>query len=313
VAAGLVEARSEVSASGKIILFGEHAVVYGRHALALPIRGAVRAQAARSRDPLLEIPEWGTRLSLAAGECTELAGLVGIIAAGHGLPPDAWHIRVETRLPRAMGLGSSAAVAVAITRALVVAAGLSVNDARVNDIAFECEKKAHGTPSGIDNTLATYGEPLLFRRGNPGLEDPIELAEVPPIVIALSGRPGRTVEQVNAVRARRAAIPARFEAVFDEMDAACLDGRRALSAGDYATLALLMNFSHGLLNAIGVSTPEIEALISLARHSGAAGAKLTGAGGGGSIVALCPGRAIEVAAAFAAGGYRTLSLQDEFA
>jgi hydroxymethylglutaryl-CoA reductase len=212
-----------------------------------------------------------------------------------------------------MGLGSSAAIAVAITRALVVAAGLSVNDARVNDIAFECEKKAHGTPSGIDNTLATYGQPLLFRRGNPVLEEPLELAEIPPIVIALSGRPGRTVEQVNAVRERRAAIPARFEAVFDEMDAACLDGRRALTAGDYDTLAQLMNFSHGLLNAIGVSTPEIEALISLARHSGAAGAKLTGAGGGGSIVALCPGRDIEVAAAFAAGGYRTLRLQDELA
>jgi mevalonate kinase len=74
-----------------------------------------------------------------------------------------------------------------------------------------------------------------------------------------------------------------------------------------------MNFSHGLLNAIGVSTPEFESLMSLARHWGAAGAKLTGAGGGGSIVALCPGRAIEVAAEFAAGGYRTLSLQDEFA
>jgi hydroxymethylglutaryl-CoA reductase len=309
--AGTVHSPGQASASGKVILFGEHAVVYGRHALALPIPGAVRAKAARSRQALLEIPEWGTRISLAAGETTELASMVSIIALGLGLPPDVWHIRLETRLPRAMGLGSSAAIAVAITRALVLANGLPVDDARVNDIAFECEKKAHGTPSGVDNTLATYGQPLLFRRGDPVLAERLELAEVPPMVIALSGRPGRTVEQVDAVRERRAAIPERFEAVFDEMDAACLDGRRALAAGDYATVALLMNFSHGLLNAIGVSTPEIEALIGLARNAGAVGAKLTGAGGGGSILALCPGRIAAVAAAFAAAGYRTLSLEDE--
>lgn len=298
------------SANGKVILFGEHAVVYGRHALALPIPGAVRAEAVPSAEPLLDIPDWDTRVSLGAGETSELAGMVAIIAAELGLASDAWRIRVATRLPQAMGLGSSAAIAVAVARALAHAAGLPVTDARINDIAFECEKRAHGTPSGIDNTLASYGQPLLFRRGDTVLAEPLELADMPPVIIVCSGRSGRTLEQVSAVRQRRAALPSRYDAVFDEMDAACLDGARALAAGDYATVAALMNLSHGLLNAIGVSTPEIEALISMARSAGAAGAKLTGAGGGGSIVTLCPGRTAEVAAAFAAGGYRTLRLKD---
>ncbi len=302
---------SAAAACGKVIIYGEHAAVYGRHALALPIPDALRAEASSSRAPALEIPAWGLSAPLGPGDSSELADIVATISDALGLARHSWTIKVDTRLPRAMGLGSSAALAVAVTRALVLAAGLSADDARVNDIAFACEKLAHGTPSGVDNTLACYGRPLLFRRGDVPLAEPLDLASIPPIVIVMSGRTGRTAEQVAAVRERRAALPARFEAVFDEMDALCLEGTTALVAGDYGAAGALMNLCHGLLNAIGVSTTEIEGLVALARQAGATGAKLTGAGGGGSIVALCPGRMTEVAAAFVAAGYRTLSLQDE--
>ncbi len=299
------------TACGKVIVYGEHAVVYGRHALALPISDAVRARASRSRRPVLDIPAWGLSATLAAGETSDPAAMVATIRGGLGLAKNEWSINVDTRLPRAMGLGSSAALAVAVTRALALATGVTVDDARVNEIAFDCEKLAHGTPSGVDNTLACYGRALLFSRGDVAHAEPLDLAAVPPIVIAVSGSPGRTVEQVAAVRERRAAIPGRYDAVFDEMDAACLEGASALVAGDYLTAGALMNLCHGLLNAIGVSTPEIEGLVALARQAGAAGAKLTGAGGGGSIIAICPGRTAEVAAALAAAGYRTFGLQDE--
>ena len=179
-------------------------------------------------------------------------------------------------------------------------------DERINAIAFESEKLAHGTPSGVDNTLATYAQPMLFRNDG-GLH--IELlrpAGVPPVVVAWGEEAGSTKEMVAGVRARHSAAPAHFDAIFDQMDRISMEGGRLLRDGDWQGLGALMNLCQGLLNGIGVSTPELERMIALARQSGAAGAKLTGAGGGGSIVALCPGTVDEVAGALRRSGYNTL-------
>ncbi len=294
-------------ACGKVILFGEHAVVYGRHALALPIRNGIWATAADSRSPRIDIPAWGVSESLAGDSPSALRNLVHTLAAGLGLARDRFAITVRSRLPRAMGLGSSAALAVAVGRALAVAARLGVDDERINQLAFECEKLAHGTPSGIDNTVACYGEPLLYRRGQQ--PQALVLPEDPPLVIACASRPGSTAVAVAALRERRARNPALYERLFDEIDALALEGRQALLARDYRSLGLLLDVCHGLLNALGVSTAELETLVTIAREAGAAGAKLTGSGGGGSIVALCPGRQAEVAAAFQAAGYPTIELR----
>ena len=114
-----------------------------------------------------------------------------------------------------------------------------------------------------------------------------------------------------AVRQQHDAHPGHLDALFDEIDALCLDGAAALREGDYGTLGACMNLCHGLLNAIGVSTPELESMVTIAREQGAVGAKLTGAGGGGSIVALCPESRAEVGAALKAAGFRTLGVADE--
>jgi mevalonate kinase len=111
---------------------------------------------------------------------------------------------------------------------------------------------------------------------------------------------------VASVRERYAALPAHYDAIFDEMDRLGRDGVALLRDGDWNALGALMNVCHGLLNAVGVSTPQLERMVALARQSGAAGAKLTGAGGGGSIVALCPGTADAVAAALRSAGYSVL-------
>ena len=306
-AESLAEEQDGAVACGKVILFGEHAVVYGRHALALPIRNGIWAAAAESRNPRIDIPAWGVSESLAGDSPSALRSLVHTLAAGLGLARDRFAITVRTRLPRAMGLGSSAALAVAVGRALAVAARLAVDDERINQLAFECEKLAHGTPSGIDNTVACYGEPLLYRRGQQ--PQALVLPEDPPLVIACASRPGSTEVAVAALRERRARNPALHERLFDEIDALALEGRQALLARDYRSLGLLLDVCHGLLNALGVSTAELETLVTIAREAGAAGAKLTGSGGGGSIVALCPGREAEVAAAFQAAGYPTIELR----
>ncbi len=220
----------------------------------------------------------------------------------------AYSIDVRSKLPRAMGLGSSAAVAVAVVRAFNRFLDLDLDDERVNSIAFACEKLAHGTPSGIDNSIAAIGTPMLFSNAGGLKVDELALQETPPIVIALSSQPGLTFEQVAGVRSRRERRQTHYDAIFDQIDALSLSGAAALQRADYEELGSLMNICHGLLNAIEVSTPEIESMVSLARSAGAKGAKLTGGGGGGSVVALCPGTASDVISAFAAAGFDTLSL-----
>ena len=296
------------AAAGKVILLGEHAAVYGKHALALPIPDAVTATVKEVPAGLvLEVPDWGLSREISA-DAGGADAAVRRILENLGVARDGFVIRVRSSLPRAMGLGSSAAFAVAIVRAFDKLLGLSLDDRRVNEIAFDCEKLAHGNPSGVDNTLATYARPMLFCNGESFRSEALELAQTPPIVIACSHQRGATHEQVAGVRARYERQPTACAAIFNQIDALSVTGAKALLAGDYEELGQLMNLCQGLLNALGVSTPELERMVDIARKSGAAGAKLTGAGGGGSIVAACPGRVAEVSAALHSAGYSTIDL-----
>ena len=296
------------TAAGKVILLGEHAVVYGRHAVALPIADAVTASVAESdKGSSISIPQWGLKQAV-TDTASGAAEAVQLIFSELAIDSGAYAIDVRSKLPRAMGLGSSAAVAVAIVRAFSRFLDLDLDDERVNSIAFACEKLAHGTPSGIDNSIATIGTPMLFSNLGSLKIDELALPETPPIVIALSSQPGLTLEQVAGVRSRRERRQAHYDAIFDQIDALSLSGAVALQGADYEELGSLMNICHGLLNAIEVSTPEIESMVSLARSAGANGAKVTGGGGGGSVVALCPGTVSDVISAFAAAGFDTLSL-----
>jgi len=277
-------------AAGKVILLGEHGVVYGRHALALPIPEAVAVTLTESDALTHDLP----------------AEFVDLLLSQMGVENTHWRIGVDSSLPFGKGLGSSAAIAVAIVRAFDRKLGLGFDDERVNAIAFECEKLAHGTPSGVDNTLSTYAKPMLFCNDGGLQVTTIEVNEAPPLLIAWGDEKGRTNEQVAGVRERRDQAPGHFDAVFDEMDSLSRQGADFLRSGDWQELGALMNLCHGLLNAIGVSTPNLERMVTLARQAGATGAKLTGAGGGGSIVALCPNDIDAVEQALRQGGYQTL-------
>jgi hydroxymethylglutaryl-CoA reductase len=299
------------TAAGKVILLGEHAVVYGKHALAVPIPGAVTATVNEAASGIvLEVPDWGLSRDISP-DAGGADAAVRRILENLGIEREGFAIRVRSALPRAMGLGSSAAFAVAIVRAFDNLLGLSLDDARVNEIAFDCEKLAHGSPSGVDNTLATFARPMLFCNGRSFRSEDLELAQTPPIVIACSHRQGATHEQVAGVRARYEQQRTAYAAIFDQVDALSITGAEALVAGDYTSLGQLMNVCQGLLNALGVSTPELERMIGIARDAGAAGAKLTGAGGGGSIVAACPGTVTDVVAALHSAGYATIDLSND--
>jgi hydroxymethylglutaryl-CoA reductase len=286
------------TAAGKVILLGEHAVVYDRHALALPLEAAISATIVEtSADIKISIPDWDFEQSF-------------MIMRALGVHDRSFYVRVRSRIPAAMGLGASAALAVAIIRAFDQLLNLNMDDAAVDRMAFECEKLAHGKPSGIDNNIATYGEPVLYSKSSATRTKPIALTEAPPIVVASSGIRGITKDQVAGVRSRYEKNTQVYETIFNEIDEISLAGAHALKTRDYDTLGALMNVCHGYLNALQVSTPELEQMIQIARSHGASGAKLTGAGGGGSIVALCPDKESEVARALHEAGYQIVRMRD---
>src|SRR5262249_88274 len=162
-----------------------------------------------------------------------------------------------------------------IVRALNDRFALDLSTERVNALAFECEKAAHGTPSGVDNTVATYGQMLLYSNKATPRFKPVATKAPLPLVIGISGKESLTANNVAQVRAAWQRQPARYEALFDQIDRLALAGVDALAAGDLVELGELMNLNHGVLNALQLSTPELEEMIHVARRAGAAGANLT--------------------------------------
>jgi hydroxymethylglutaryl-CoA reductase len=308
-----LEADAETAAGhGKIILFGEHAVVYGSRAIAAPVPLAVRARVADGDEGVwLVVPRWGVehRLRSDPSTRTSFEEPAALILEHLGLTDRPMRIVVYPELPRAMGLGGSAAVAVAIIRALDRHFGLGLSDDEVNALAYRCECVAHGTPSGIDNTVATFGRALLYRRGDPPTIEPLELSGPIEIVIGLTGVESLTAKMVARVRAGRERNPDVYDTMFKGIDALTGQALEALKRHDLERLGELMNVCQGLLNGLQVSSWELEELIQIAREHGALGAKLTGAGGGGSMIALCPGTTERVARAMQEAGYQAMGIR----
>ncbi len=294
---------------GKVILLGEHAVVYGSHAIAAPVALAMRARVEPQPEGVhLVIPAWGLeqKINLAGPRQDSIQKSMGLIFDRLGLCGAGARVTVYPGIPRAMGMGGSAAVAVAVIRALAKRCGLSLGDAEVNALAFECEGFAHGTPSGIDNTMATYGRFILYKKGEPPLIRELDLGATLPVVIGISGVEGLTAKTVGRVREAWLRNPTLYEQLFAQIDQLALQGVDAIGRGDLPTLGELMNVNQGLLNALQVSSPELEQLVQIARDHGALGAKLTGGGGGGSMIALCPGTQEEVARAMRQAGFQAI-------
>lgn len=280
------------SAPGKIILFGEHAVVYGQPAIAIPVtqvaaRAVVMARpTATSGEVLIDAPDIQT-ISLLQDLPAEhpLARILRILQAHLGLPAyPAFHLRVTSTIPIAGGMGSGAAVAVAILRAVSAFLNCPLDDATVNQLAFESEKSFHGTPSGVDNTVITYAQPIYFRRGQP--VEKLTTAAPHTFIIADSGQPGSTAEMVGAVRQRWQADPRRMESHFEQIGEIVQQARQVIKSPQARGLGSLMNENHYHLQQIGVSTPLLDSLVEAALQARALGAKLSGAGGGGNIIAL---------------------------
>jgi len=295
------------SASGKVILFGEHAVVYGRPAIAVPVT-QLRAKATVADAPpgagcTIVAADLNRHISLAdAPPDDPLALIVRLTLAELDIAtePD-WTITLRSDIPIASGLGSGAAVSTAIVRALAEHAGRSLPPDVVSALVYETERLHHGTPSGIDNTVVAYEQPVYFVRGQP--PQPLRVGASFWLAIADTGVASPTKIAVGDVRRAWQADPARYEALFDAMGRIAEAARAAIEAGEVAKLGPLMDENQRLLGVIGVSSPLLERLCAAARQAGAGGAKLSGAGRGGNLIALVtPQTAEEVAAALRAAG-----------
>jgi len=280
---------TSASAPGKIILFGEHAVVYGRPALAVPVtqvHADVEILDSDSAGIWIQAPD----IDLHA-ELNTLHSDHPIASVIHNLfflsrvsPFPKLVIKISSTIPVASGLGSGAAVTVALTRALSAHIHYSMSDDAINAFAYEIEKIHHGTPSGIDNTVVTYAKPVYFIKGQP-----IEIFQVAKpftIVIGDTGISAPTKESVGDVRKLWEADKAKWDMVFDEIGEISKQARTAIESERWELLGELMNQNHALLQEMTVSSPALDALVSAALKAGALGAKMSGGGRGGNMIAV---------------------------
>ncbi|MHA1974361.1 MAG: mevalonate kinase [Candidatus Hodarchaeales archaeon] len=285
------------SAPGKIILFGEHSVVYGHPALVIAIdkRAFVTVQRLHAIDkPKIEISalDYDKRVSLPYSDenfslngqpvfVQPLLGIVHHFYSKYGVS-DSLSIKIHSEIPRGAGLGSSAAVCVAFAAALLNSFNKSLSRNEISSLAFEGEKVVHGTPSGIDNTIATFGGSLEYQKGNINHFSGKRIQ----LIIGNTGISRETKVWVSKVRTRYEDFPNMMEYILKSFGALVVTAKEEFKAGNLKKLGELMDINHGLLNAIGVSIPTLDRFVNAARTSGAYGAKLTGAGGGGCMIAL---------------------------
>lgn len=273
----------EGAAHGKVILFGEHAVVYGEPAIAVGIDRGARATARRGTGKsTLYVRGWELRVE--EGDSDSDLGRAWGAMLQASAPCEPVDVEIFSDLPPGGGLGCSAAMGVAIARAL----SPETDPARVLERAMAWERVFHGNPSGIDATVALYGGSIFFRKGDPFMPLPIKGGLT--LCIGGTGIASSTRAMVETVRQLCERKPDIAKKSFEAIASVVRNARLALLAGDTFAVGRLMDLNQMLLSGLMVSQEDIERLCSLARDVGALGAKLTGAGGGGSVVALAKGQ-----------------------
>lgn len=297
------------TAFGKVILLGEHAVVYGHPALAGALSDGVTVETSAGTGSL-RVPAWGVEVSPIdpGNESYSLGRAYRAIRTSLGLgiesPVD---LVVHFAVPTGAGLGSSAALAVAVARALKGAHGLDADDARLATAAMASETEVHGKPSGLDHTVALQGGFGVFTRAH-GLAS-VRAAQPVTLVIGHTGRERDTrgrVSRVAELHAERGdEVRARFCAIASLVD----KGRLAVERGAWGELGEAMSENQRHLESLEVSCPEIERMCAIAGDAGAVGAKLTGGGGGGCVIALAPGREPAVRDAWERAGFKSFVTQ----
>ncbi|MFT4295986.1 MAG: mevalonate kinase [Micropruina sp.] len=283
------------TAHAKTILIGEHAVVYGAPAIALPVHGLATRAELHAGGP------WALDCDLHHGSVddappaiapvvTAWRQAVDRVTAANGRPdPIEPHqltgrLRLISEIPMQRGLGSSAAVAAAVVDAVAAASGVPLGLAERTELVQQSEMIAHGKASGIDTAAVLSNVPILFEQGAIA---PLEVGGRFVFVVADTGVPSSTATAVGGVRTLRGEQPAVVNGLVNRLSELTRVAVDALQRGDAVALGAVMDEAHAALNRLGVGSDGLDRLVDAARRAGALGAKLTGGGLGGCILVLC--------------------------
>jgi len=296
---------------GKAILFNEHFVVYGVPAIVSAIGNYTVAKVETKGSPGWEIKDNRKATpNYKEDKIDQQKDSINYIIKKMdlNLNKKGVEILLEGNLYAASGIGASAASCVAIARALSEHFNLDLTDEEINDAAYEGEKGYHGTPSGIDNTASTFGGLIWFEKGENKVIDRIEIQNPIEIVMGNTGKVANTTKAVEGVKKRKEENSEKYQKIFDRAENIAYLAKDALIDEDYRELGKLMDENHKLLQQIEVSSRELDFLVKLSKDYGALGAKLTGGGLGGNIIALTPGKKLqeEVATAIEKEGFQTV-------
>jgi len=281
----------QATAPAKIILLGEHAVVYDQPAIAIPISQlrATASIAANEPGGGLQIIASDLGLTFPIRGDTDLENnplslVARLVLDELGAPTPDFTVNIHSDIPLASGLGSGAAISTVIARGLSAALNHPLNDSELNDLVFQAERIHHGSPSGVDNTVIVYEHPVYFIRGQ--TIDFLSISGAFHFLIGDTGISALTRVAVAAVRELYDNKPDQVGAIFASIGKLVSEARSALEIGDPATLGSLMNQNHAYLQQLTVSTPGLDRLVQAALNAGALGAKLSGGGRGGNMIAL---------------------------
>ena len=301
------------SGFGKVILFGEHFVVHGVPGIVSAIESATDAEVKKTQKGMTIVDERkGAKGYVGEKRTQQLESIERMLKKmGIEAKTASFSVWLGGNLPGFSGLGASAASSVAIARAIAQEFGMRLTDGRINEIAYEAEKAYAGTPSGIDNTAATYGGLLWFKKnmsGGPNTIEKISIRKPVEIIIGSTGIVANTKAMVEGVAERKKKNPEKYAHLFKHAEELAFTARKALQEFSLRKVGKLMNENHSLLQEIEVSCKELDYLVDFAIKRGAYGAKLTGGGGGGCMTALTPTNALQetVAEAIEKAGYEVL-------
>jgi len=296
------------SSPGKVILFGEHWVVHGGWALAAAI--GLRAHACALEDlKAVSITVCSEELGLCEDllHCNKMCGLAWGLKKLSAFCKPKYNVKVHifSEIPVGAGLGSSAAVATAVLASLACIFSCNIGKSELWQAAFESERYVHGNPSGVDNSVAMYGGFILYNRREGVKRLEIRIPDDIKLIVIDSGISRSTRVAVEMFTSNLKRLGRLSRAILELADSITFEAIDCLKASDFECVGRLMYLSHGLLNGMGVSLPMLDELVTLVKRYGGLGAKLTGAGLGGVVIALAEaGKAERIAETITSLGFR---------
>jgi len=271
------------SACGKMVLFGEHSVVYGRPAIAVPLKELRLSVKAEKSNDFIITSDVFSYIELLKRGTTEIIRKLGV--------NDKIKLSVSSDIPLASGLGSSAAFSVAATKAIAEYFGKTLNIEEIKEVSYGAEDIFHGKASGLDTTVVAYEKPIYFIKGKE--PEILHIKNNFSFIIVNTGIKSITSEVVSELRKSYDSDKENISLIFDEIESIVDKARTALKEGNISFLGELMYSNQKCLKRLGLSIAEVDNLIIELKELGALGAKLSGAGKGGNVIALFPEEKVE--------------------